>query len=492
VNQEKQDFPGPTATTYTDTRSSEHYYAASFYNASTGLHYSTKLTGQQGPTKTILAQRGDKIDLSVYAAYLSPAGTVTNSFAPVLLPLSATSRQNTVAAPATETAKPVTGLARALSNLSVGVAIPFGQTTQRTMATQGLPQAALQYVILKADDNSPVANGTGTVLVDANGQGNWEQLQLSVTITQNYPVKVVISTQNYDGTQPVYFDDLTVNYTAGPIVEENHYYAYGQRNEGLSWRRTDERLYGRGYQGQNTTQDAESGYTAFDLRLYDARYGRWLATDPKKQYKSPYISMGNNPISMVDRDGGLTEYGIDNKTGTTYTLSDLGGDEVDFIRHGDFSNDFSTFAATSTEIVIHSLSLSKTMGIADKATLYAGLYHDIKTEAIESLSQHLDVITNFTNYSKFRTISTVIGVGLGTVGVMKSGYDAYQHPNLGNYAKFTWDVGILVLSPIAPELGIADGLLDAAGYKDQFFNGLTSWGNSHNFMAEPARITPFH
>jgi len=226
----------------------------------------------------------------------------------VLLPLSATSRQNTVAAPATETAKPVTGLARALSNLSVGVAIPFGQTTQRTMATQGLPQAALQYVILKADDNSPVANGTGTVLVDANGQGNWEQLQLSVTITQNYPVKVVISTQNYDGTQPVYFDDLTVNYTAGPIVEENHYYAYGQRNEGLSWRRTDERLYGRGYQGQNTTQDAESSYTAFDLRMYDARYGRWLMGDPNRQYSSPYVGMGNNPISRSDTDGGFDWY----------------------------------------------------------------------------------------------------------------------------------------------------------------------------------------
>ena len=347
MSQEQQDFPEPTATTYTDTRSSEHYYAASPYNAGAGLHYSTKLTGRQGPTKTILAQRGDRIDLSVYAAYLSPAGTVTNSFAPVLLPLSATSRQQ---APTVETTKPVTGLARALSNISIGIAIPFGRTTQQTMATQGLPQAALQYVILKADDNSPVPNGTGTVLVDANGQGNWEQLQLSVTITQNYPVKVVISTQNYDGTQPVYFDDLAVNYTAGPIVEENHYYAYGQRNEGLSWRRTDERLYGRGYQGQNTTQDAESGYTAFDLRMYDARYGRWLSTDPARQHFSAYTAFANNPVGSVDIDGGE-----DSPIFSSLTGNFLGNDSEGFTGKVLFMNDliYSSLSSNSSGLPIN-------------------------------------------------------------------------------------------------------------------------------------------
>ncbi|MNF86260.1 hypothetical protein D3C84_686920 [compost metagenome] len=43
---------------------------------------------------------------------------------------------------------------------------------------------------------------------------------------------------------------------------------------------------------------------AFQLRLWDGRIGRWLSTDPYSQYASPYLGMGNNPVSGVDPDGG--------------------------------------------------------------------------------------------------------------------------------------------------------------------------------------------
>ena len=59
------------------------------------------------------------------------------------------------------------------------------------------------------------------------------------------------------------------------------------------------------YQGQE--KDAETGMEAFELRLWDARIGRWLTTDPAGQYSSPYLGMGNNPISRVDPDGGKTD-----------------------------------------------------------------------------------------------------------------------------------------------------------------------------------------
>lgn len=48
----------------------------------------------------------------------------------------------------------------------------------------------------------------------------------------------------------------------------------------------------------------ETGKEAFQLRLWDGRIGRWLTTDPYGQYSSPYLGMGNNPISGVDPDGG--------------------------------------------------------------------------------------------------------------------------------------------------------------------------------------------
>jgi len=64
----------------------------------------------------------------------------------------------------------------------------------------------------------------------------------------------------------------------------------------------DANAYRYAYQGQE--KDPETGKEAFELRLWDGRIGRWLTTDPYGQYVSPYLGMGNNPISSIDPDGG--------------------------------------------------------------------------------------------------------------------------------------------------------------------------------------------
>jgi len=38
--------------------------------------------------------------------------------------------------------------------------------------------------------------------------------------------------------------------------------------------------------------------------MYDGRIGRWLSTDPKGQFASPYEGMGNNPVNGFDPTGG--------------------------------------------------------------------------------------------------------------------------------------------------------------------------------------------
>jgi len=76
------------------------------------------------------------------------------------------------------------------------------------------------------------------------------------------------------------------------------YYPFGMPMPGLN---TDGG-YRYAYQGQE--KDDETGMEAFELRLWDSRIGRWLTTDPAGQYASPYLGMGNNPISRVDPDGG--------------------------------------------------------------------------------------------------------------------------------------------------------------------------------------------
>lgn len=81
---------------------------------------------------------------------------------------------------------------------------------------------------------------------------------------------------------------------------------------------------------------ASGGYD-FGDRIYDPRIARWLAIDPKfRNYVpiSPYAFVINNPISLIDIDGGTVydgdtevEIKIDAQTGSaTYQLK--GGGEV--------------------------------------------------------------------------------------------------------------------------------------------------------------------
>ncbi|MBI3218340.1 MAG: hypothetical protein HYZ44_02405 [Bacteroidetes bacterium] len=62
--------------------------------------------------------------------------------------------------------------------------------------------------------------------------------------------------------------------------------------------------YRYGYQGKYAERDEETGWNHFELREYDPVIGRWLQYDPKGQFYSPYVGMGNDPINGVDPDGG--------------------------------------------------------------------------------------------------------------------------------------------------------------------------------------------
>ena len=66
--------------------------------------------------------------------------------------------------------------------------------------------------------------------------------------------------------------------------------------------------YRFGYQGDFAEDDTEeTGFNHFEARQYDPRIGRWMVVDPYRQFASPYIGMGNNPIYFVDPDGGCVD-----------------------------------------------------------------------------------------------------------------------------------------------------------------------------------------
>mgnify|MGYP006293312407 CR=1 FL=1 len=89
------------------------------------------------------------------------------------------------------------------------------------------------------------------------------------------------------------------------------YYPFGWTMPGRQWTSSD--AYRYGYQslsrflGRQFAEDetAQTGFHAFELRLYDSRIGRWTSVDPAGQYWSGYVGMGNCPVMRIDPDGSI-------------------------------------------------------------------------------------------------------------------------------------------------------------------------------------------
>jgi len=49
-----------------------------------------------------------------------------------------------------------------------------------------------------------------------------------------------------------------------------------------------------------------AGFNHFEAREYDPVIGRTMVVDPARQFASPYMWVGNNPISRFDPSGGFS------------------------------------------------------------------------------------------------------------------------------------------------------------------------------------------
>jgi len=63
------------------------------------------------------------------------------------------------------------------------------------------------------------------------------------------------------------------------------------------------------YQSKEFMSDFGFNLQDFDARLFDSQLGRWHAIDPVTQFASPYVGMGNNPVSLTDPDGRQVSHG---------------------------------------------------------------------------------------------------------------------------------------------------------------------------------------
>ncbi|GAB3639158.1 hypothetical protein GCM10027422_47490 [Hymenobacter arcticus] len=269
--------------------------------------YVARLTDSQPAgqeLKRVLAvTRGDTLTFSALAQWKQNAAAGGSGATPFVL-LGAAAGVNALSQRGAE-GQPTTYATNTpnwLSLLAAGLGFTFGQSAPASLGATSL-EGWIKYRVLDARGN-PMLDAQGQPLAGVDyllGTGKWEYLQTGVRVPQDGTIEVTAGTS---GTgEAVYFDNLRVEQTGGLIVQEQHQYAFGAPLPGLSYTVGNKR-YRYGYQGQFAEHDDETGFESFELRLYNSRIGRWLSYDPEGQFNSPYVGMGNNPVSGVDPDGG--------------------------------------------------------------------------------------------------------------------------------------------------------------------------------------------
>jgi RHS repeat-associated protein len=128
--------------------------------------------------------------------------------------------------------------------------------------------------------------------------------QFQNTITTHQDGYMYVWVSNESENTKVWFDDLKVTHVGSPIVGGADYYPFGMP---ISDREILDEKYRYGYQGEYAEKDLETGWNHFELREYDAIIGRWLIPDPNREFWSPYVAYGNDPVNTVDPRGGFTD-----------------------------------------------------------------------------------------------------------------------------------------------------------------------------------------
>jgi RHS repeat-associated protein len=176
---------------------------------------------------------------------------------------------------------------------------------------EGIPRAYINYVFFD-DQFNYVGGGVSQVgspnVVTDHYRIN-QQLN-NISAPKNGYVYVFCSNES---PVNVYFDNLQLILTHGPLTEETHYYPFGLTMAGLSdntliFNYSQNRYKYNGKEIQNHEFNDGSGFEEYDYgaRFYDQQIGRWNVSDPlvdKALSFSPYSYALNNPVNLVDPDG---------------------------------------------------------------------------------------------------------------------------------------------------------------------------------------------
>jgi RHS repeat-associated protein len=184
-----------------------------------------------------------------------------------------------------------------------------GQKLMKQTRTDNVVEQTVDYAgNFVYEDNvlKYILTGEGRVIVNNNGTYEY---QYSL---KDHPPK---------GGQVSGNTRITFNQN-GQIIQEDAYYPFGMKMNGLFYETGTDYKNKYLYNGKELQEDHNLNWYDYGARMYDPQIGRWHTMDNKaEKYTSlsPYNYAINNPINVIDPDGNdiyvLTWYSKDGETG---------------------------------------------------------------------------------------------------------------------------------------------------------------------------------
>ncbi|MFB6457625.1 DUF6443 domain-containing protein [Chitinophaga sp. Hz27] len=302
-------------------------------DANTTNKYVSKLT-QSGDNKKIGASiilkvmAGDKVKIGVNAFYKSDGPISSSSITPETMIANLA-----LAFGGTSTTGSHASTAGANDPLNVNFYNGDYQNLvnkENSLNTPSSPKAYLNYVLF--DDNfKMVNNNSGVKQVQAVPDQLQTLAPAEATISKSGFLYIYTSNES---NKDIYFDNLAIQHTSGPLLEETHYYPFGLTIAGISssalhgTNYAENKLKYNGKELQSKEFGDGSGLELYDFgaRVQDPQIGRWIQIDPlasKFATQSPYASMDNDPVNRRDPDGTSGEPVINEKRKTITVYSKL-------------------------------------------------------------------------------------------------------------------------------------------------------------------------